>query len=87
MIAVVNDGMSKMRWKTAKLGPCSVMKLSTSRMASGYRIKSVRNAMSTTMVVTMMGSAMSFLRSSSAPWDLAIVTLPHWLRDVRAPGG
>ena len=66
-MAVVKDGMSKMRWKTENDRPWSVTTESTSSTASGYRIKSVRSAMSTTIVVTMMGSPKNFARSSSAP--------------------
>ena len=86
-MAVVNVCIWKMRSKTSRLGPRSVMKLSTRRIASGYRMNSVRNAISTTMVVIMMGSARSFLRSSSALWVLAIATPFNSSSYVGAPGG
>ena len=72
VMAVVNEPIWKMRVKTSRLGPESVTKESTSRIASGYRMNSVRKAMSTTMVVTMMGSPINFLRSRAAPWSFAI---------------
>ena len=66
VMAVSKDGIESTRLKTSSVGPFSPTMLSTIRMASGYRMNSVRNAMSTAMVVTMIGSAISFLRSSWA---------------------
>ena len=82
VMAVVKDGIASTRENTSRLGPASVTKESTSRIANGYRIKSVRNAMSTTIVVTMMGSPINFFLSSAAPWSLA-TALP--LSRVRTP--
>ena len=66
----------KIRWKIDRVMPLSLLyTLSTSRIASGYRMNRVRKVMSTTMVVTMMGSAISFFRSRDAPWRDAICAL------------
>ena len=72
VIAVVNLGILKTLLKTEKENPPSPTKLSTSRIASGYRMKRVRKVMSNTMVVTSMGSAKSFFLSREAPCPLAI---------------
>ena len=75
VIAVSKAGMASTRLNTSSVRPLSPTTLSTMRMASGYRMNSVRNATSTAIVVTMMGSAMSFLRSSRTLWFFAIAPL------------
>ena len=81
--------MAKIRWKMDMVRPPSLLyTLSTSSTARGYRMNSVRKVMSTTMVVTMMGSAISFFRSREAPWRDAICALLLSVRkEKREDGG
>jgi hypothetical protein len=65
VIARLKFGMDITLENMAVVGPSSPMKLSTSRIANGYRMKTVKNAINTAMVVTITGSAKNFFRSSS----------------------
>ena len=47
----------------------------------------VKKVISTTMVVTMIGSAISFFRSSAAPWLFAIKTAPLFAVCEKEDGG
>ena len=75
VIAWLKEGMAKTRVKTSKVTPLSETTESTIRMARGYRIKRVKKAIRTTMVVIKIGSPRSFFRSSRALWDFAILVL------------
>ncbi len=72
VMALVKEGILKIRRKTFREKPPSPTKLSTSRIARGYRINTVKNVTRTTMVHTITGSAISFFRSSAAPWLFAM---------------